>query len=231
MKKSIIISVVLLLIISIATTVNAYSTGEFEIDIPESFEQAGVNVYADEGGRSFNITTVPFDEKGGDPYNQATLDKLVNELYTNLDSQKEDIKKELKSTYGSSISDKDLNEYVNSFKCNSIDVKEITKCTKNNYKCFHLLSNYSMGEGGYYCDQYAIVSGNKIYTLTMSSEDKDDFNSDDFKSILNSFTIKNYKEPKSTMSPRLIVAIIGAGVAGVLAIVSVIKKKKENQAQ
>ena len=43
--------------------------------------------------------------------------------------------------------------------------------------------------------------------------------------------IKNYKEPKSTMSPRLIVAIIGAGVAGVLAIVSVIKKKKENQAQ
>lgn len=231
MKKSIIISVVLLLILSIATTVNAYSTSEFEIDVPESFKKIGVNVYADEDGRNFNIITSPFDEKSGDPYNQATLDKLVNEIYTNLDSQKADIKKQMKATYGSSVSNAEIDKYISSFKCNSIDVKEITKCTKNNYKCFHLLSNYTMGDTSYYCDQYEIVSGNKIYTITLTAPDKDEFNNDTFKGIINSFTIKNYKEPKSTMSPTLIGAIVGAGVGVVLAIVSVIKKKKENQAQ
>ncbi|MBO4293024.1 MAG: hypothetical protein J5881_01340 [Clostridia bacterium] len=231
MKKSLIISVVVLLLLGIATTVNAYSTSEFEIDVPDTFKTTATNVFACEDGRNFNITTVRYDEKSGYPYTQATLDKLVNEIYTNLDSQKADIKRQMKITYGTSMSSKAIDEYVNSFKCNSIDVKEITNCTKNNYKCIHILANYAMADTSYYCDQYAIVSGSKIYTLTLSAPEKEDFNSEEMKGILDSFTIKNYKEPQDTMSPILIGAIVGAGVGVVLAIVSVIKKKKENQAQ
>lgn len=200
MKKSIIISVVLLLILSIATTVNAYSTSEFEIDIPDSFKKAGTNVYVDGEGRSFNITTVPYNEKDGDPYNQRSIDKMVNELKEEMNLQ-------------------------------DVFIKEITRCTKNNHKCAHIQSSYPISNMVYYIDQYAIVSGNKIYTLTLSALNKEDLNSGDLKNVLDSFTIKNYKEPKSTMSPTLICAIIGAGVGVVLAIVSVIKKKKENQAQ
>ena len=199
MKKCISILVLLLFMLGIATSVNAYSTSEFEIDIPDSFEQVELNVYADENGRGFNIVSEPFETKI-DPYNQATLDMIVDTLYNNLNAAKENTKTEMESTYGSELSDEEINEYVNSFKCNSIDVKEITKCTKNNYKCFHILAQYSMDDYYYYCDQYIVVSGNKMYTLTLSSQDKDDFNSEDFKKVLDSFTINNYKEPQSLLN-------------------------------
>lgn len=200
MKKCISILVLLLFMLGIATSVNAYSTSEFEIDIPDSFEQGKLNVYADENGRCINIVSKPFEAKGIDPYNQLILDMLVDNLYNNLNSEKESLKTEMESTYGSELSDEEINEYVNSFKCNSIDVKEITKCTKNNYKCFHILAQYSMADYSYYCDQYIVVSGNKMYALTLSSQDKDDFNSEDFKKVLDSFTINNYKEPQSLLN-------------------------------
>lgn len=200
MKKCISILVLLLFMLGIATSVNAYSTSEFEIDIPDSFEQVELNKYADENGRGFNIVSKPFEVKGIDPYNQATLDMIVDTLYNNLDAVKRNIKTEMESTYGSELSDEEINEYVNSFKCNSIDVKEITKCTKNNYKCFHILAQYSMADYSYYCDQYTVISRDRMYVLTLSSQEKDDFNSADLKKVLDSFTINNYKEPQSLLN-------------------------------
>lgn len=228
MKKCIIILVVLLLMLGIATSVNAYSTSEFEIDIPDSFEQVELNGYVDENGRGFNIVSKPYEVKGIDPYNQATLDMIVDTLYNNLDAEKENIKIEMESTYGSALSDEEINEYVNSFKCNSIDVKEITKCTKNNYKCFHILAQYSMADYSYYCDQYIVVSGNKMYALTLSSEDKDDFNSADFKKVLDSFTINNYKEPQSSLG-LIIGGIIRLGLVVGLVIAVVFRNKNKNK--
>lgn len=228
MKKSLLISVILLLVLSIATTVNAYSTSDYTVDIPEDYEEVANAVFSAENGNGFNIQITPYEENAGDPYTDQMLDKLVDEIYTNLDSQKEEIKKQMKETYGSSVTDEELQEYIESFKCNSIDEKEITKCTKNNYKCFHLVSNYSMGDYDYYCDQYSIVSGNKIYTLTLSSEDKEDFEDDEMKGIVDSFTIKDYKEPTNKMSPVLIGAITGGVVGIVLAIVSAMKNKNKN---
>ncbi|MBR0490498.1 MAG: hypothetical protein IJJ82_00430 [Clostridia bacterium] len=228
MKKCIIILVVLLLMLGIATSVNAYSTSEFEIDIPDSFEQVELNKYADENGRGFNIVSKPFEAKVIDPYNQATLDMIVDTLYNNFDAVKRNIKTEMESTYGSELSDEEINEYVNSFKCNSIDVKEITKCTKNNYKCFHILAQYSMADYSYYCDQYIVVSGNKMYVLTLSSEDKDDFNSADFKKVLDSFTINNYKESQSSLG-LIIGGIIRLGLVVGLVIAVVFRNKNKNK--
>lgn len=230
MKKSILVTLVLVLILSIATSVNAYSTSDYTVDIPEDYEEDAPGVFSTEDGtNSFNVQITPYDEKVGDPYNEKMLNDLVDEIYSGLENQKDEIKKEMKATYGSSVSDAEINEYIASFKCNSIDVKEITKCTKNNYKCFHLISNYTMGDYDYYCDQYSVVSGNKIFTLTLSAPDKDDFNDEEMKGIIDSFTIKNYKEPKNTMSPTLIGAIVGAGVGVVLAIVSAMKNKKQKE--
>ena len=200
MKKCISILVLLLFMLGIATSVNAYSTSEFEIDIPDSFEQVSLNLYADENGRCINIVSKPFETKGVDPYNQEFLDMMVYGIYNNFDAEKEEIKNEMGSTYESVVPDEELNEYVNSLKCNSIDVKEITRCTKNNYKCFHILAQYSMADYSYYCDQYIVISGNKMYVLTLSSQNKDDFNSEDFKKVLDSFTINNYKEPQSLLN-------------------------------
>lgn len=229
MKKSIFISIVVLLILSIATSVSAYSTSDYTVDLPDNFEEVSTAVFTAENGNGFNVQTTPYDEKAGDPYTEKMLNDLEKEIYSGIEKQKSEIKKQMKLTYGSSVTDAEIEEYISSFKCNSIDVKEITKCTKNNYKCFHLVSNYTMGDYDYYCDQYSIVSGNKIYTLTLSAQDKKDFENEDMKGIINSFTIKNYKEPKNTMSPTLIGAITGGIVGIVLAIVSAIKNKKNKQ--
>ena len=99
MKKCIIILVVLLLMLGIATSVNAYSTSEFEIDIPDSFEQVELNGYVDENGRGFNIVSKPYEVKGIDPYNQATLDMIVYSLYNNLDAEKEKWQNHLHNSY------------------------------------------------------------------------------------------------------------------------------------
>lgn len=189
MKKSIFISIVLLIILNIATSVNAYSTSDYTVDIPSEYEEKMSAVFATDDGRSFNIQITKYDEKEGYPYTQKMLDELANEF-----------------------------ESDGSVKINN---KEITKCTKNNYKCFHITSTYL----GIDCDQYAIVSGDKIYTLTLSSGDKEDFNRDEMKGIINSFTINDYKEPQEGLNPAIIGAIIGAGVVLVIGIVSVIKRK------
>lgn len=192
MKKSIIISIIVVLILGFATSVNAYSTDDYTVDIPSDYQEKMTAVFAKNDGHSFNVQITKYDEKDGYPYTQKMLDKLAEEL-----------------------------ESQSSLKINS---KEITKCTKNNYKCMHIESTYL----GVECDQYAIVSGNKIYTLTLSARNKEDFNNAEMKGILDSFTLKNYKEPQEGLSPVLIGAIVGAGVGLLLAVVSVVKKKNEN---
>lgn len=192
MKKSVLISVILLLVVSIATSVNAYSTSEYSIDVPSSFKEYGTAIYRMDNGNNFNVQVTSYDEKkDGYPYTQANLDNLVKQME------------------GSGA---------------KIKKQEITTCTKNNYKCMHLMSEIY----GYICDQYAIVSGSKIYTITVAVSDEKDLEDADVKAIVNTFTLKDYKEPKQGMSPILIGAIVGAGIGVLLAIVSVLKKKKEN---
>ena len=165
----------------------------------------------------------------GDPYTQEQLDKLVDDLYKGVEQYREEMVQTLKQTYGNSVSDLQLRQYVNSFKCNSVELKEITRCTKNNYKCFHIIAYYTMSDYDYYCDQYAIVSGNKIYTLTVSAQNKEDFEKEELKQIVDSFTLKNYKEPKDTTTSVLIYVGIGAGVGALIGIVSYFINKSKKQ--
>ena len=191
MKKSVIISVIILLLVCIATNVNAYSTSDYSIDVPASFKEFGTAIYKMDNGNNFNVQVTNYDEKkDGYPYTQKTLDDLVQQM----EKSGANVKK-----------------------------KEITNCTKNNYKCIHLMS----GIYGYTCDQYAIFSGNKIYTITVTVADEKDLENSDVKAIVDTFTLKDYKEPKQGFSPILIGAIIGAGVGLLLGIIAAIKKKKE----
>ena len=194
MKKSVLISVILLLVVCIATSVNAYSTSDYSIDVPASFKQVGTGaIYKMTNGNNFNVQITNYDEKkDGYPYTQKNLEDLAQEM------EKSGAK---------------------------IKKKEITNCTKNNYKCMHLMSEIY----GCVCDQYAVVSGNKIYTITVAVVDEKDLESDDVKAIVNTFTLKDYKEPKQGFSPILIGAIVGAGVGLLLGIIAAIKKKKEKE--
>ncbi len=228
MKKSILISIVFVLLLSLCNYANAYSTSQYSIDIPSTWTTTVENVFSKSNGDSVNVQITSFTGNANNPYTEEMLDQLVNEIYNNVDNYKDEMKEQLKQTYGSYMTDSEIDKYVDSFKCNSVDLKEITTCTKNNYKCFHIISNYTMSDYSYYSEQYSITSGNNVYTLTLSSSDKSGLETSEMRDIVNSFTINNYKEPTgSTLSPTMIGIICGACVGAVVGVV--IRKKNKKQ--
>lgn len=230
MKKSLIVSTIFILLLSLCSFANAYSTSQYSIDIPKSWKMDTTGSFVNEDGNSVNVQITKSEWSLGDPYTQANLDQLVKELYTNVDAYKEEMVQTFKESYGTYLSESEIREYVDSFKCNSVDLSEITTCTKNNYKCFHIIANYSMDDYSYYCNQYAIASGTEIYTVTVSAEEKEDFNDIELKKIVDSFTINNYKEPSgSTLSPAVIGGIVGAAVGAGVGIAAYIKNKNKNR--
>ena len=82
MKKSVLISVILLLVVCIATSVNAYSTSDYSIDVPASFKQVGTGaIYKMTNGNNFNVQITNYDEKkDGYPYTQKNLEDLAQEM-------------------------------------------------------------------------------------------------------------------------------------------------------
>jgi len=229
MKKSIVVSIIFILVLSLCNIANAYSTSQFSIDIPENWESDATNSFVNENGDNVNVQINTSPLGSGNPYTQANLDMLVDEIYNNLDSYKDEMAESLKQSYGIYMTESEIKEYVDSFKCNSVDLSEITTCTKNNYKCFHLISNYSMDDYSYYCNQYSIVSGNDIFTLTVSTEEKEDFENSELKGIVDSFTINNYKEPKDSGFDATTIGIIAGACAGaVVGVVSYSKNKKKD---
>ena len=229
MKKSIFITIVLVMILSLCGVVNAYSTSKYSIDIPSTYENITDGQFNDENGNGINIQVSEFNNSG-DPYTQENLDKLVNEIYNNIDVYREEISASLKETYGSYYSDEYIKNYVESFKCNSIDLKEITNVSKNNYKCFHIIANYQMADYSYYCDQYQIVSGNEIYTITISAKEKADLENEDMKKALESFAISNYSAPNTNGNNTIKYIAIGAACGAVAGLLSYFfNKSKKNK--
>lgn len=231
MKKSLISLIIFMLIASLCGFVNAYSTSQFSIDIPETWKSNSTNSFVDGKGNNVNIQITNETFGKGNPYTEKNLNQLVDEIYNNVDSYKDEMVQSLKQTYGAYLTENEIREYVSSFKCNSIDLKEITTCTKNNYKCFHIIANYSMSDYSYYCNQYCIVSDKTIFTLSVSADDKKDFEENaELKGIVDSFTINNYKEPSdSFLNSTTIGILVGACVGAIVGLISYVKNKNKEE--
>lgn len=229
MKKSILITIVFMLILSICSMVNAYSTSKYSIDMPSTYYQVTEGTFSNINGNSINVQ-IREGDFSGDPYTQENLDRLADEMSNNLDAYKEQMAASLKESYSSYYTDEEIREYVDSFRCRSIDTKEISTITKNNYKCFHLVANYELGDYSYYCKQYLIMSGNEIYAITISAQNKLDLDNSDVREAVDSFTITNYKEPNSGNFDNIIKYIgIGAGCGAVAGILSYVFNKNKNK--
>lgn len=230
MKKSILLTMVLALVLGLCGVVNAYSTDDYSIDMPSTYTEVTEGSFLNDDGYGI-IIQVTKNQYMGDPYTEENLNRLENEIKNNVDEYKEEIAASLKETYGSYYSDDYIKSYVDSFKCNSVDKKDITTVSKNNYKCFHVLANYQMGDYSYYCDQYQIVTTDNLFTITISGSDKEKLLNDDMKKALDSFEIKNYSAPNEE-NKTLKYILIGAACGGAAGLLSFIftktKKKNEN---
>ena len=91
-----------------------------------------------------------------------------------------------------------------------------------------------MGDKSTYVSQYTVASDKKVYTLTISCSNIDELYSDDNKNVVDSFTIKNFKEVKGKekeVSNNVIGKIgIGIIITAVLALTGkTVKDKKDKK--
>ncbi len=92
-----------------------------------------------------------------------------------------------------------------------------------------------MGEESVYTETYQLVSDKTAYTITISSSDSNFFEKQEIKDMVNSFTIKDYKEyafaqKKSSVKTIERIAIyvcIGALFGAISSIIQKITKKKK----
>lgn len=234
MKRVMAIATIFILIFSIFSNVCAYSTAQFSIDIPSTYTKVGLNSFTNTNGNNVNIQVTTTNYSGKDPYTEQNLNDLVDEIYKQIEDSKDQLVAEAKKQYGSQLTDEELAGYVSSFKCNYIDTKEITKFSKNEYKCFHIIGNFTMGDLTYFANQYSVISGNNVYTVTVSGQEKEEFETDEIKNMIESFTIKNFQgvkknETSTKTMTSAITAIILFAIAIIGGMVNKVKaKKKEN---
>ena len=218
MKKIFCGFLLFIVIFSLIGNVNAYSTSQYSIDIPSTYRKATEGSFTKENGNNVNVQVVPFSGSSSNVFTEEGLNKLTNNINSEIDNVRTEMKKTIKERYGEYLSDSEIDEYVKSFKCESIDKKEITTATKNNYKCYHIIASYSAGDYKYYAEQYSFISNNNVYTLTASVGEKSDLQSAEVRNIINSFTISNYKNPEqsSFFSDKLLSKIIATGIVALI---------------
>lgn len=235
MKKIICSFLLFIFIFNIVGSVNAYSTSQYSIDIPSTYRKATEGSFTKENGNNVNVQVVPFSGSSSNAFTEEGLNKLTKNINSEIDNVRTKMKKTIKERYGEYLSDNEIDEYVKSFKCDSIDKKEITTATKNNYKCYHIIASYSAGDYKYYVEQYSFISNNNVYTLTASVGEKSDLQSLEVRNIINSFTISNYKNPEksSFFSDKLLSKMIAAGIVALICggIKAISDKNKRNKAE
>ena len=144
-------------------------------------------------------------------------DKAWRKGYTlTFNIQIDNNKREIAAT--KSALEDNVKELEKQFSGLKVSKSEVTKL--NGYKSLYIESSYS----GMTLVQYAIPTKDKVYVLTFVGTG-DVAESEDVKSILDSFKIDNYKEPKSGSAVGIIVGIVViAAIVG--AVVYFVKKKK-----
>ena len=234
MKKIIISLLMVVLAICIASKDFAVSTDEYSIDIPSTYTKVVENSFTKEDGTNINVQIRSFTGSSQGAFSE----EFLNEFEKTVGDQvvagiKEEVKTELKNQYGDSMKDEMIEQYLNKIKFDGVQKKEITTATKNNYKCAHVLSKYTIVDTSYYTDQYLFISNGKAYTLTAALYKESDIEAPEIKEIINSFTIVNYKDPESKSNPIINGVIKGACAGAAIALLgsitsAIVKKRSKS---
>ncbi len=145
----------------------AYSTDQYDIDIPDSL------VLQDEGDTQDFISTFVSAEN-----ENCELDIVYRNNMLDFD-----------------LSEKNLNFFKESFYSqyeSATITSEVTTFTKNNYRCFYYSIEIPVDDATGYMETYITKSGSDCYYITLFSDNKEFLESESIKNMIDSFTIKNY---------------------------------------
>ena len=203
MKKNISFIITILIIFLFPIISLAYSNNNYSIEIPIDFHQFIENQFYDDEGNCITIQTTELKSANEFQYTEKFLNTLIDSMFNSLDDYKIQIKEKLIKQYedglaGQNITRAEIEEIVNpiveSMKYEDCLVKELSTFTKNSYPCFHYISNISSNGENAYTELFQFVSGKTLYTISISSKDKEFFNKEEIKNAINSFTLNNYEE-------------------------------------
>lgn len=177
-------------------TVNAYSSEDYTIVVPDTYTENPENVFAKQDGNNFNIQ-ITENNIGKFYYTDDFLNQVTDSIITDMDLYIDEVKEDLKEQYKGILTEQQIEDYISNIKLNGVVFKEVTTFTKNNYPVFHYIVNYTVSGASCNVELYQLASDKKIYTLTITGVDDTYRTSDEVKQILNSFTITNYVDASS----------------------------------
>lgn len=194
--KKILFSIGFLMILICSCEVKAYSNKNFSIDIPSSYTKSTNGEFTASNEEHFIDIYIEDIESlyNNVKYDKRNLDILMNYLSENAEELLQtELKKVLNAYYGNFLTGYQINQFAKKCEYNVIN-GEITKISKNNYKCFHITSSMYILNQNFYIEQFAIISGTQQYVITIISISPNVLEESQIKSIINSFTIKNFKD-------------------------------------
>lgn len=202
---------IMIVSILILSNVMAYSNDSYSIDVPTTYTVQNQSESDD------YIMFVKDDATNINIYMRENTDE------TNIKDATESDMEEFVSSY--------INQIKSSYDIN-LDVLKKEKTTINGYDALFISTKWNSEDMyGYdiYQNQYILTSKNHIYTLTLTSNNSDEFNSQDVLNIKSSFTIKDELiKDDSGLLTGVFVGILIIVIASVI-IFRKLKKAKNSQ--
>ena len=96
MKKIFCGFLLFIFIFSLVGNVNAYSTSKYSIDIPSTYRKATEGSFTKENGNNVNVQVVPFTGSSSNAFTEDGLNKLTNNINSEIDNVRKEMKKTIK---------------------------------------------------------------------------------------------------------------------------------------
>lgn len=202
MKKKVFgLLIIFIVLASNYSFANTISGNGYLIDLPETYKKISDGNYASSNGMTVRIERYPINGDVSQVYGKKFMktfeDYLNNELLSNA---RQEYKNQLSQNKNSYSSNKNINSAEEAINL-KIEKKEVTKVTKNKYKCAHFLVKVSEIGKDTTMNIYIIptsdkrnISNERVFLLLCIGED---INPTEMNDIRNSFSITNYQKPST----------------------------------
>lgn len=196
------------------TMIQAYSTSQYYIDLPRNYTSTKEGDFTDSITGTNIIITDDYDPN----YRYIKYDSNYLNIMSDITSS---------SKFQDMLAEIVPNGINYSYK---LKKKEVTRFTKNNYKCFYFLHEIKIENYKFCIEQYYVISGSTTYYVTITYIDGYE-NSKEINKIIDSFTIKNFEPVDNSPTTTDIIKTVSIIVIVVFTLVFIIKlyddKKKK----
>lgn len=196
------------------TMIQAYSTSQYYIDLPRNYTATKEGDFTDSITGTNIIITDDYDPN----YRYIKYDSNYLNIMSDITSS---------SKFQDMLAEIVPNGINYSYK---LKKKEVTRFTKNNYKCFYFLHEIKIENYNFCIEQYYVISGSTTYYVTITYIDGYE-NSKEINKIIDSFTIKNFEPVDNSLTTTDIIKTVSIIVIVVFTLVFIIKlyddKKKK----